>query len=211
MVSLLPVLLGIAATARGAGGFSLRTAYTNSFGPDAYGMVHLQGMAAPGLEVGALGLGGTQPGWVGTAARTVRVADRVALRGELRLGMLRAAGPTAGFDFGGAVAAGPVDVVLGGGWLHHVGYDLRSGVDAPLADAWTLSPRLRVETWAGDRDPALRVELGLRWALSESLWLSAAGSAGGRDVLHMGPGAALGLGWSPSPRRFTSPKPSETP
>jgi len=192
------VLVGGAALsgAARAEGFSAEVSYTSAYGPDAYGVSHLQLARGPDLEVGVMGVGGTQPGLLGTAARTLAVGDRLTVRGEVQAGMLRVHGPTVGFTGGWRLALSPLDVVVSLGGLPGMGARGAAGVDAPLPAGWTLAPRLTVETWAGRRDPALRAAIGVRKQSASGWWLGMEGSAGGRDVLHMGPGAALSFGRS---------------
>ncbi len=178
-------------------GFAAETAYVSSFGPDAYGTLHLQLQAGPQIAVGALVIGGTQPGALATGARTFRVAQRLDLRGEVRLGVLREAGPSGGFRLSGDLDVDRVHVIADVDWLARMGVRLSAGVDAPLRSGLTLAPRLSLETWAGQRDPALRVGLGLLWAPGETWWVRVSASAGGRDVQHMGPGATLAFGRQP--------------
>lgn len=177
-----------------AGGFSAEVAYTSAYGPDAYGVSHLQAAHGPDLEIGVLGVGGTQPGLLATAARTLALTERFEVRGELQVGMLRAFGPSLGFDAGCRLSLAPLDVVAEVGALPGMGARGAAGVDAPLGGGWGLSPRLRLETWAGDRDPALRAALGARHVGPSGWWFGLEASAGGRDVLHMGPGVAASFG-----------------
>jgi len=196
VTQLLAVVLLALSTPALAGGFSVRSAYTSSYGPDAYGLVHVGAQAGPDLEVGALWVGGNQPALLASAARTLRLHDLLVVRGELLLGMLRREGPSGGFELGARLDAHALTVVVEGGLLAGLGSFAEAGVDTTLAEGWVFQPRLRVETWAGDRDPALRVGLGLRRETASGWWVEVAGSAGGRDVLHMGPGLVLALGRS---------------
>ncbi len=201
MVALI-TLLATAAIAADTGGFSVETRYTNSFGPDAWGSLHVQAHAQPGLEIGALLIGGNRDAALGTARRTLRLSDEVHIGAELQLGMLRTVnedelgGPTAGFAIGTTGVLDPISVQVEGGYLHGIGVFGEGGVDVAVTEAWTLSPRLRAETWSGGRDPALRVQMGLAHRWRSGLYVSAAASAGGRDVVHMGPGFALNFGRS---------------
>jgi hypothetical protein len=192
------MVIALASTAL-AGGL-VSTEVISSSGPDLYATVRVTATGGPGLSVGALILGGTQPAWLATAGRTFALGDHVDLTGELDLGMLRRTprngrqeGPTAGFGTGLTVDAGPVDAVAELAFVSGVGTRAETGIDAPLG--WLeLSPRVRLETWSGDRDPALRVSLGARHETSAGWWASIAVSAGGRDVIHMGPGVAVAFG-----------------
>jgi hypothetical protein len=202
-----------------AGGFSVASTYTSSYGPDAYGTVQLQAEASPDIEIGALVIGGVRQAWLATAARRLRLSDGIGVRAELDVGLRRrtvedveeviytaywAPEPTLleridldavaiGGQLGLDVDAGPVVAIADVGWLLGFGWRVEGGVDAPVAPHWKLAPRVRVETWAGDRDPALRAEAGVRWDVDGGFWMAAAASAGGRDVFHMGPGVALTL------------------
>jgi len=199
MVALFLASLALAADPTG---FSLETRYTNSFGPDAWGSLHFRADAQPGLQVGALLIGGNRDAAIATTRRTLRLTDEVVVGFELQLGMIRTVnkdqpgGPTAGFATETRVAFDPLTVHLEGGHLHGIGLFAEGGVDVALAEAWTLSPRLRAETWSGDRDPALRVQMGLGHSWRSGFFVSAAGSAGGRDVVHMGPGFTFDIGRS---------------
>ncbi len=175
-------------------GFSLETAYVSSFGPDAYGTLSAQLLAGPDLELGVLWLGGTAPAGLVTGARTFGLGDRLQVRTELRLGMRREQGPTAGLRLTGDLDLDVVHAIVDLDWVGWVGRRVEGGVDAALSDAWTLQPRVQFETWAGPRDPALRVELGVRYRAAGPWWVAVAASGGGRDVLHMGPGATLAVG-----------------
>ncbi len=196
LLPLLPSLLGAALAA----GISLDTAWVSSHGPDSYGRAHLQASSGD-LEIGALGFGGTQPALAGTVARGMKPADPLRLRAELRLGMLREGGPTAGFALGGRLDLGDVTVALDLDQLAGVGIRASGGVNID-SGRFEVRPRLLTETWAGDRDPALRVELGLHRRLrpirgGPGAQIGLALSGGGRDVLHMGPGLALHLSSAP--------------
>jgi len=196
------VIALLCSLALGAEGFEVGVDYTSSFGPDAYGLVEVTAYGRPGLEAGALVLGGVRSGVFATAGRTLRLAEGWQVRGQARLGMVaglrrgdeRDGGPSFGFLLGSTLEAGPLDVVAETEWLRWIGIRARAGVDAPLSDRWVLSPRLRLETWAGDRDPALRVEMGVAHRFPSGWTLSLAGSMGGRDVLHTGPGFAVTVG-----------------
>jgi len=188
------VILTLLAAPALAGGFTMDAEYTSAYGPDAYGALRLVALTEPDLALGVLGLGGVQPAWFGTAARSVALGAAVTARAELALGMARAVGPAGGGRLGLTIGAEPLSVVADVGWLSGLGFRGEAGVDAPLAGRWTVSPRLRLETWAGGRDPALRAELGLSWRADGGFFVGAAGSAGGRDVLHTGGGASLTLG-----------------
>lgn len=178
-------------------GFRGELGWTVSHGPDAWGRAELLATAAPGLEVGALAVGGTRSALFAEGARALRLGERVRARGLLRLGMVEQTGPEAGLGGRLDLDLGPVVAVAGGEWTGGLGWRLGAGVDAPLPAGWTLSPRIQAETWAGDRDPALRVAMGARHALGERLWLGAELSAGGRDVFHLGPGLSLVVGRQP--------------
>jgi len=178
-------------------GFSAETALISSFGPDAYGTLHLQLAAGPELECGALVIGGTQPGVLATGARTLHLGERLALRGEVRLGMLREQGPSGGFRLSGDLDLDRLHAVAGVDWIARMGVRLEGGVDAPLRDGLVVQPRLQLETWAGQRDPALRVALGFSLATGDRGWVRIAASVGGRDVHHMGPGLTLAVGRTP--------------
>lgn len=180
-----------------AAGFWTSASWTDSYGPDAYAQLQVAAQARPGLEVGALMVGGTRSALYGDAARTLRLGQGVQLRGELRLGMVEDDGADAGFGLGARVAAGPLTAVAEGGWTGGLGWQILGGVDAPLSERWTLRPRLRAETWAGDRDVALRAGLGLRHDGARGLWWALDASAGGRDVFHLGPGVSLIVGRTP--------------
>ena len=194
-------MLAVAAYAD-PGAFSVETRYTNSFGPDAWGSLHARAQAQPGLEVGALIIGGNRSAVLGTTRRVLRLSDAASFGAELQLGTIRTVndnllgGPTAGFATGFSFLIDTITIQLEGGYLHGVGVYGEGGVDVTLSEFWTLSPRLRTETWSGDRDPALRVQMGLGHTWRSGLFISAAGSAGGRDVVHMGPGFTLDLGRS---------------
>lgn len=185
-----------------AAGFSLQAEGISSYGPDAYATVRLQAEAQPGVEVGVLAIGGTQPAWLATGARTLRLADGFTARGEVDLGLLRRTtsnwtreAPTVGLRLGARGAITPeVAAVVDFGAIGGVGLRGEAGADLALGDRWTLEPRLRIETWAGDRDPSLRVGVGARHTTRAGWWGALAVSAGGRDVLHMGPGIALAVG-----------------
>jgi hypothetical protein len=178
-------------------GFSAETSYVSSFGPDAYGTLHLQLSADPDLQIGVLIIGGTQPGVLATGARSVLVVDRLIVRGEVLLGMLHDQGPTGGLRVHGDLDLDRMHAVAEIDWIARVGVRLEGGVDGPLRDSLTVQPRLALETWAGLRDPALRVEMGLLVAPGDTWWLRVSASAGGRDVMHMGPGATLAFGRLP--------------
>ena len=175
-------------------GFSVETSYVSSFGPDAYGTLAAQAVAGPDLELGVLWLGGTAPAGLVTGARTFGFGERLRVRTELRLGMRQEHGPTLGVRLPGDLDVDVVHAIVDLDWVGWVGLRVEGGVDAALSDAWTLQPRLQLETWAGPRDPALRVELGVRYRADGPWWVSLAASGGGRDVLHMGPGATLAVG-----------------
>ncbi len=175
-------------------GFSVETSYVSSFGPDAYGALAAQLVAGPDLELGVLWLGGTAPAGLVTGARTFGLGERLLVRTELRLGLRQEQGPTLGVRLTGDLDVDVVHAIVDLDWIGWVGLRLEGGVDAALSDAWTLQPRLQLETWAGPRDPALRVELGVRYRAEGPWWVSLAASGGGRDVLHMGPGATLAVG-----------------
>ncbi len=192
MVSL---ILGVSLAS--AAGFHTELRWTSSYGPDAYGALRLVAEADPGLELGTLLVGGTRSGLYGLGARSVRLGEGLVARGELRLGMVEEEGAKAGLLLGLRVEAGPVVAALDGGYTGGLGWQGAGGVDAPIAERWTLSPRLRLETWAGDRDLALRAALGLRHQAASGLWVAAEASAGGRDVFHLGPGFALSVGVAP--------------
>lgn len=180
-----------------AAGFSAETAYVSSAGPDAYGTAHLQLSAGPDVQVGALVIGGTQPGVLATGARTFQLAERLTVRGEARLGMLRERGPAGGLRASGDLDLDRLHAVASADWILGMGFRLSGGVDTPLRDSLTLQPRLMLETWAGQRDPALRVGLGLHLAPTDTWWVQLSASAGGRDVQHLGPGVVLSLGRLP--------------
>lgn len=192
----LAVCLLAAGCEAAAGGFAVETSYVSSYGADAYGLVHARALGAPDLEVGVLGVGGTRPGWLATAGRRVPLGGALVVSGELQLGMLREAGPAAGWRAGAALSPGgaPLAVVAEVGAITGMGWRAAAGVDAPLGPTWSLAPRLRLETWAGERDPMLRAGLGARREGPGGWWIAAEASAGGRDVLHMGPGGSLSLG-----------------
>ena len=175
-------------------GFSVETSYVSSFGPDAYGALAAQLVAGPDLELGVLWLGGTAPAGLVTGARTFGLGERLLVRTELRLGLRQEQGPTLGVRLTGDLDVDVVHAIVDLDWIGWVGLRLEGGGDAALSDAWTLQPRLQLETWAGPRDPALRVELGVRYRAEGPWWVSLAASGGGRDVLHMGPGATLAVG-----------------
>jgi len=175
-------------------GFSVETSYVSSFGPDAYGALAAQLVAGPDLELGVLWLGGTAPAGLVTGARTFGLGERLLVRTELRLGLRQEQGPTLGVRLTGDLDVDVVHAIVDLDWIGWVGLRLEGGVDAALSDAWTLQPRLQLETWAGPPDPALRVELGVRYRAEGPWWVSLAASGGGRDVLHMGPGATLAVG-----------------
>lgn len=180
-------LLAVAAL---AAGFEATTELASSFGPDRYGLVEVRALADPGLAFGVVVVGGVRPAVLASAGRTIRLAEGWELEGEVLVGAVREAGAAYGGRLATTVEAGPVAVVLGGEWVRFLGVRVAGGVDAPLSERWTLMPRLRLETWAGDRDPALRVELGL--ARRIGVWtVAVAASVGGRDVLHTGGGLVL--------------------
>lgn len=195
-------LLMWAGLAWSAPDFSVETHYASAFGPDAWGTAHLRAEAADDLEVGALMIGGTRAAVLASARKGLALHERVHWRGELLLGMRRTTvdeqgGPVVGFESRLAVrAADPVDAVAGGGYLPGVGGWFEAGVDARSGARWTLQPRLRAGTWAGDRDPAVRVELGLSHRWTSGWFFGAAVGAGGRDTVHLGPSAAFTLGRS---------------
>lgn len=180
-----------------AAGFHGSAAWITSHGPDAYALAALAAEAAPGLEVGVLAVGGTRSALFATGARSVRLGERARATAELRLGMAEEAGAVAGFSLDLGVPAGQVLAVAGGGFTGGLGWRGFAGADAPISETWTLSPRLRAETWAGDRDLALRAGMGLRWEGARGRWIGLEASAGGRDVFHLGPGVALMLGSRP--------------
>lgn len=196
------VIALLCSLALGAEGFEVSVDYTSSFGPDAYGVVEATAYGHPGLEIGALVLGGVRSGLFATAGRTLRLTEGWRVRGQARLGMVASArrgderrgGPSFGVLLGTMVDAGPLAVVAEGEWLRWIGFRTRAGVDAPLSQRWILGPRLRLETWAGDRDPALRVEMGVEHRFPSGWTVALAGSAGGRDVLHTGPGFVVTVG-----------------
>lgn len=180
-----------------AAGVHTELGWVGSYGPDAYGTLELGVSARPGLTVGALMVGGTRSGLYASASREIRLGERVLASGELRLGMAEEDGAQGGVGLGLCVDAGPVDAVLEGGWTGGLGWQGQGGVDAPLSARWTLSPRIKAETWAGDRDPALRAALGARHTFAGGAWLGAELSAGGRDVFHLGPGLIVSVGRNP--------------
>lgn len=192
MVSLL-MMAGLAHAA----GFQTSASWISSHGPDAYGELRAAALASPGLEVGVLAVGGTRSALFATGARTVRLGERVSARGELRFGMAEATGAVPGFEAELRVGLGGVVAVAGGGYTGGLGGRGLAGVDAPLTDTLTLSPRIRAETWAGDRDLALRAALGLSHQRPGGLRVGVEASAGGRDVFHLGPGITLSLGRTP--------------
>ena len=182
-----------------AGGFTLETAYTSSFGPDSYGTMHLRAHTDRRLTVGALLLGGTEQAALVTTGQTLSLSKVVDIRGELQLGMLRtntntAGGPTGGFIVGADFHLAPLSITTSFGFLNGVGFYEEGGVEVKLSERWLLKPRLRAETWAGDRDLALRVGMGVEHRTRSGWRIGLLASAGGRDVRHMGPGFVLNFG-----------------
>ena len=176
-----------------AQGFSAETTWASAWGPDQYLSLELLGQT-DSLEAGALWLAGTQPGLLALTAKHATLGP-LAARMEARLGMLSGYGPTAGAGLDVALDTGSVTPVVQSSVTPGLGWELAGGVDAG-SDKLLLRPRLSLDTLAGERDPAIRVELGLRLH-TRSLWLELAVSGGGRDVLHMGPGATLAFGRNP--------------
>ena len=182
-----------------AGGFTLETAYTSSFGPDSYGTMHLRAHTNKGLTVGALLLGGTEQAALVTTGHKLTLSKVVEARGELQLGMLRTntttgGGPTGGFALGVDFHLAPLSITTSFGFLNGVGFYEEGGVDVKLGERWLLKPRLRTETWAGGRDLALRIGMGLEHRTRSGWRIGLLASAGGRDVRHMGPGFVLNFG-----------------
>jgi hypothetical protein len=173
--------------------------YASAFGPDAWGMLSVDAGASDALHVGARFIGGSRIAALGAFGGTLRLrpieVSGTALLGVRRTHVEQEGGPVAGFETRVRLTAtdeldavGSLEVLPGiGGWFE-------GGVDADVAHRWTLQPRLAAGTWAGDRDPAIRVELGLDHRFLSGFFVSAAASAGGRDTVHMGPGARLALG-----------------
>lgn len=189
-------LLGLALAAD----VSLTTRYASAFGPDAWGTVHLRAEAAPDLDVGALAVGGTRAALLATVGRRFHLGERLIWRGELQAGARRTAadepgGPLVGFETGAvAQVTDPVAAVLDGGWLPGLGAWAEAGADAVAAGRFGVFPRLMASTWAGDRDLALRVELGGGYRAPTGWFVRASVGAGGRDTVHLGPSAGLVLG-----------------
>ncbi len=183
-----------------AADFSVETRYASAFGPDAWGTARVRAEAAEDLEVGALLVGGTRAAVFASAGKRLHLHDRIHWRPELLVGMRRTSadaegGPVAGFDNEWVITpVDTLDAVVGGGYVPGIGGWFEGGVDAHTTDRWTLHPRLRAGTWAGDRDLALRVELGLSHRWTSGWFVRAAAGAGGRDTVHLGPSAALTVG-----------------
>lgn len=178
--------------------FSVETRYASAFGPDAWGTVRLRGEAAQDLELGALVVGGTRSAVFASAGRRFG-SDPVWWRGEVLFGMRRTSadaegGPAAGFENELVVRVDPIAAVAAGGWIPGIGGWFEGGVDARASDRWAVHPRLRAGTWAGDRDLAVRVELGASHRWSSGWFVRASAGAGGRDTVHLGPSAGLTLG-----------------
>lgn len=197
------VTLLLAGLAHAAGpDFSLETRYASAFGPDAWATAHLRAEATDGLDVGVFLLGGTRSAALASARQAVGDPDRAVWRGELLFGLRRTAvdqpgGPTVGATSDlTVVAADPVALFAGGGVLPGVGGWFEGGVDAHATGRLTLHPRLRAGTWAGDRDLALRAELGASLTDRRGWFLRASVGAGGRDTVHLGPSATLAFGRS---------------
>ncbi len=194
-----------ALTAWAAPGFELESHYASAWGADAWATVHLQADAGETLQVGALVLGGTRSAVLATAAKRHTWAELVTTRLELQLGMRRTAvdasgGPLIGAQGDAWVHATPdLDVALSTSYLPDVGGWFSGGLDAQIAPPWTLSPRLRLGTWAGDRDTAVRVSMGLTPPTRAGWFVAADIGAGGRDTVHMGPSATLTLGHRGAP------------
>lgn len=191
------VILSLLSGLAFAAGFHASAGWTSNHGPDATAEATLAAEASPGLEVGVLAVGGTRSALFATGARELGLGEGLRLTGELRLGMVEQAGAEAGFNLDLGVQAGPVLAVAGGGWTGGLGWRGYLGADAPLTETLTLSPRLRAETWAGDRDLAVRAAMGLRHVGARGLIIGVEASAGGRDVFHLGPGVSLTLGRRP--------------
>lgn len=182
--------------------FSLETRYASAYGPDSWGTVHLRAEAAENLDVGVLAVGGTRSALLASVRQGLDLGDRLHWRGELLFGMRRTAvdregGPAVGIAGDGALdATSEVAVVAGGGWVPGIGGWFEGGIDAAAGQRFVLHPRLRAGTWAGDRDPALRVSLGATHRWRSGWFLRGAVGAGGRDTLHLGPSFTFALGRS---------------
>ena len=162
----------------------------------------LRAEAAPKLEIGAMAIGGNRTALLASVRRRVPLGEAVAWDVELLVGMRRTqapqpGGPTAGAQIGWTVGVSPaVDAVAGGGWIPGIGGFGEAGVDARSGSHWGVHPRLRAGTWAGDRDLALRVEIGASYRQDNGGFVRASLGAGGRDTVHLGPGFTLTVGRS---------------
>lgn len=194
---LLAAALGSGAS---AAGFSAETRYASAAGPDAWGSLDVRATAASGVHTGALVLGGTRSAVLGTFGGSFApgplTVDLTASAGMMRTTVDRVGGPTGGvgaevgFDRG-------LPVSLGGGYLFGIGFWAEGGVDPALGDRVALLPRLRLDTWSGERDPALRAGIGVQWTHRDGAFVAVSASAGGRDVVHLGPGFTLSFGRMP--------------
>lgn len=189
--------VGLAAAAPGG---SVQAEWISSWGPDHYGILRIRSHAEPGLQLGALLVGGTRSAVLGTAARALELEPGARLQLGLWLGMIRSSSAAPGGPVGGGELAlsAPVGdglaLALALDGAAGLGIRASAGVERDLSERWRLSPRLRLDTLAGARDPALRAATTLAWHGSDGVHVSAELSAGGRDVLHLGPGLALTVG-----------------
>jgi hypothetical protein len=173
------------------------TEVVSASGPDLYGVARIGVTAEPGLHTEVIAVGGTREALLLGVGRTFRL-DTVRFGVGLDLGMVR----TELTDPGGATGGGELRIAVPAsptlGWsaglegIGGIGWRVHSGVAVTPAERLRLLPRLRAETFAGDRDVMLRVEMGLGARVGRT-WLVVSPSVGGRDVLHMGPGVRVSL------------------
>jgi hypothetical protein len=193
------VIALLALPALGAG-FSVETRYASAGGADAWGSLAVTATTEADVHTGALLLGGTRSAVLGAfgggAALGPFAWDATAYAGMVRTTGDLAGGPTGGGSLSVGVDPG-VPVRVGGGYVWGIGAWLEGGAEPALSPRLALLPRLRLDTWSGERDPALRAGIGVQWTSRGGTLAALSASAGGRDVVHLGPGVTLSLGRLP--------------